>query len=78
MRLPHGDAVIVQRRLQILHRQRVFAVLGHLRVLVLGRAVARGGCVAGARLAVLQCVVRHVRDELLGGDRNQPDAIEWG
>lgn len=72
VRLANGDAVIAECRCQVLHGQRVLAVL--VRAGLRLRAVTGTGRVAGARLAVLQRIVGHVRNELLRSDRDETDA----
>lgn len=62
--------MVRESRHQVLHGERVLSVLGVL--LVLAGTVSAGVLdVRGARLAVLQCVVGNIRDELLRGHRDE-------
>lgn len=71
VRFANGDAVVAESGRQILHGERVLAILVGAG-LGLG-TVTGAGRIAGASLAVLQSIVRHVRNELLGGDRDETD-----
>lgn len=68
MRLPHGYSVVAQRGRQVFHGQRVLAVFVGLGIRL--GAMTGAGRITGASLAVLQRIVRHVRDELLRGNRD--------
>lgn len=64
--LANGYAVVTESGSQIFHGQCVFAVLVGTGF-GLG-TMAGAGRIAGASLAVLQSIVRNVRNEFLGGD----------